>query len=617
MNKEFLLCRNILEKPQITQRGLAETLEVSLGTANRMVRECMDKGLIAAEADGYRLTEQGLEYMKPYRVDGAVILAAGFGSRFVPLTFETPKGLLEVFGERMIERQIRQLHEADIHNIIIVVGYLKEKFEYLIDQYGVKLIYNPEYLSKNNLASVYYARNEMQGKNMYLLSSDNWMRENLYHTYECDSWYSAVYKEGETSEWCFSLNKKGKVLSVKSGGRDAWVMYGSVFLSSSFLSDFLPVLEAYYHTPGTEQFYWEHVYLEMLNGTAENRLRDFPESAAGDAKLQTLLRREPPELYINKQPDDMVYEFENLEELRRFDRRYREHSDNEALELIARVFQIPESEIHEIRCVKAGMTNQSFLFEVQGRPYICRVPGPGTGLLINRRQEADAFKAVQPLGISEHVIYFDSETGYKIAEYYEGARNADASSESDMRTCMKLLKQLHHSGVTVGHEFDIRERIGFYEKLCLNYGEIPFEDYREVKAHMTELMDGLDRLNRPKVLAHVDSVADNFLFLPDGQLKLIDLEYAGMCDPLIDVAMCAIYSYYNDDQVDQLIQWYLERRPTEEEETVIYSYVALGGFLWSLWTVYKHYLGQEFGEYSIIMYRYAKRFYRKILLKSS
>lgn len=81
---------------------------------------------------------------------GAVITAAGFGSRFVPLTFETPKGLLEVFGERMIERQIKQLHEAGITDITIIVGYLKEKFEYLIDKYQVKLLYNPEYATKNN-----------------------------------------------------------------------------------------------------------------------------------------------------------------------------------------------------------------------------------------------------------------------------------------------------------------------------------------------------------------------------------------------------------------------------------------------------------------------------------
>ena len=97
-------------------------------------------------------------------MDSAVILAAGFGSRFVPMTFETPKGLLEVYGERMIERQIKQLHEAGVTDITIVVGYLKEKFEYLIDKFGVKLLYNPEYHNKNTLTTLYRAGSVLSRK---------------------------------------------------------------------------------------------------------------------------------------------------------------------------------------------------------------------------------------------------------------------------------------------------------------------------------------------------------------------------------------------------------------------------------------------------------------------
>ena len=87
-----------------------------------------------------------------------------------------------------------------------------------------------------------------------------------------------------------------------------------------------------------------------------------------------------------------------------------------------------------------------------------------------------------------------------------------------------------------------------------------------------------------------------------------------MCDPLIDVAMCAIYSYYDDPQTDRLIEIYLERQPDISEKTAVYSYVALGGFLWSLWAVYKSHVGEEFGEYTLIMYRYAKHYYRRIRL---
>lgn len=132
--------------------GNGENMDISLGTVNGLVKECLAEGYIAEEENGKEkyliLLEKGKELLKPYKVDGALIIAAGFGSRFVPLTFETPKGLLEVFGERMIERQIKQLHEVGIHDITIAVGYLKEKFEYLIDKYDVKLLYNPEYSCK-------------------------------------------------------------------------------------------------------------------------------------------------------------------------------------------------------------------------------------------------------------------------------------------------------------------------------------------------------------------------------------------------------------------------------------------------------------------------------------
>ena len=256
MNRNVIICRSILENPAITQRELAQALDVSLGTANNLVKECISEHLIALAGAGgaYELLPAGLELLKQYKVDGALIIAAGFGSRFVPLTFEMPKGLLEVFGERMIERQIRQLHEVGVQNITIVVGYLKEKFEYLIDKYDVKLLYNPEYSSKNTLTTIYRAREVLRGRNMYVLSSDNWMRHNMYHAYEGGAWYSSACMEGETSEWCLDYNKKGRIGSVSVGGIDQWVMYGPAYFSKEFSEKFLPVLEAYYELPGTEQF---------------------------------------------------------------------------------------------------------------------------------------------------------------------------------------------------------------------------------------------------------------------------------------------------------------------------------------------------------------------------
>lgn len=591
MDRMGLLCRHIKENPHCTQRELAQALDLSLGTINTLIKECSLRKLIAQEksiAGTYELTGAGDEFLEQFRVDGALIIAAGFGSRFVPLTFEMPKGLLEVFGERMIERQIRQLHEVGVTDITIAVGYLKEKFEYLIDKYDVKLLYNPEYSCKNTLTTIYRARKVLEGRNMYLLSSDNWMRSNMFHTYECGAWYSAAFMDGETSEWVLSYNKKGRITDVQVGGRDAWVMYGPVFFSKTFSEKFLPILGEYYRTPGTEQFYWEQVYLDHVD----------------QLKMD-----------INRQPDNQVYEFENLEELRQFDSRYQTHSDNKAMELVSEVFEVPESEIQDIRCLKSGMTNKSFLFQVHDRHYICRIPGPGTELLINRTEEAQVYDVIAPLNISEHVVYINGRTGYKIAKYYEGARNSRSADWTDVAQCMEVLHKLHASNLQVDHEFNMRERISFYERLCSSHGGTLFEDYEMVREWMEELMDRLDQLGRPKVLAHIDSVADNFLFLPNGSVRLIDWEYAGMCDPLIDVAMCAIYSYYDEDATEQLIRIYFDqlgREATSEERLSVYAHMALGGFLWSLWAVYKSSVGEEFGEYTLIMYRYAKRYYRKI-----
>ena len=617
MNRQALVCRNILEKPDITQREMAKNMDISLGTVNGLVKECLAEGYIAEEENGKEkyliLLEKGKELLKPYKVDGALIIAAGFGSRFVPLTFETPKGLLEVFGERMIERQIKQLHEVGIHDITIAVGYLKEKFEYLIDKYDVKLLYNPEYSCKNTLATVYRARKFLKGRNVYILSSDNWMRENMYHSYECGAWYSAAHEEGETKEWCLTFNKKGRISDVNVGGKDAWFMYGPVYLSREFSAKFLPVLEAYYQIPGTEQFYWEQPYVDMLKGEAKHRL--------GKEDKELLKQTEEAcgvpaskwdeiEMDINRQPDDQVYEFENLEELRLFDTHYQNHSDNAAMELVAEVFHVPEFQITDIKCLKSGMTNKSFLFRTGDHHCICRIPGPGTELLINREQEKEVYDAVRPLGITEHVLYLNPKTGYKISEYYENTHNASADNWDDMKTCMDMVRKLHEAGLKVGHSFNIRERISFYEKLCLEHGGIPFEDYSQVREWVNQLLDALDKMDLPQCLCHIDANVDNFLMFEDGSAKLLDWEYAGMQDPHVDIAMFCIYSLYKKEQVDHLIDLYFEGNCDDRTRIKIYCYIAVCGLLWSNWCEYKRKLGVEFGEYSLRQYRYAKDYYK-------
>ena len=256
------------------------------------------------------------------KVDNAIIMAAGTSSRFAPLSYEKPKALIEVRGEVLIERQIRQLREAGIEEVVVVTGYKAEQFEYLKDKYGVVLINNPYYLTRNNNSSIYAAREYI--KNSYICSSDNYFLTNPFESDVDESYYAAVYIEGETGEWCISEDD-GWIKDVKVGGQDSWVMLGHVFWSESFSRSFLHILEDEYEWPETADKLWETIYIEHIN--------ELP-------------------MKIRKYPADFIFEFDTLDELREFDDSYISNTRSEILTKIAGELGVEEKEIRSVKAFK-------------------------------------------------------------------------------------------------------------------------------------------------------------------------------------------------------------------------------------------------------------------------
>lgn len=256
------------------------------------------------------------------KVDNAIIMAAGTASRFAPLSYEKPKALIEVRGEVLIERQIRQLREAGIEEVVVVTGYKAEQFEYLKDKYGVVLINNPYYLTRNNNSSIYAAREYI--KNSYICSSDNYFITNPFESDVDESYYSAVYMEGDTGEWCISEDD-GWIKDVKVGGQDSWVMLGHVFWSESFSQSFLHILEDEYEWPETADKLWETIYIEHIN--------ELP-------------------MKIRKYPADFIFEFDTLDELREFDDSYISNTRSEILTKIAGELGVEEKEIRSVKAFK-------------------------------------------------------------------------------------------------------------------------------------------------------------------------------------------------------------------------------------------------------------------------
>ncbi|MGN8800982.1 NTP transferase domain-containing protein [Candidatus Merdisoma sp. HCP28S3_D10] len=258
-----------------------------------------------------------------YKVDNAIIMAAGTSSRFAPLSYERPKALIEVRGEILIERQIRQLKEAGIKEIILVVGYKKEQFEYLEEKYGVILVENKEYLVRNNNSSIYAVKEYL--KNSYVCSSDNYFMENPFETSVDDAYYAAVFSQGQTKEWCMEEDKDGYISNVTIGGENAWYMLGHTFWSEEFSRKFIEILENIYDLPGTRELLWESIFMEHLD------------------KLK---------MKIRKYTENYIFEFDTLDELREFDTSYVENTRSHILKSISKELECKEKDIREVQAVK-------------------------------------------------------------------------------------------------------------------------------------------------------------------------------------------------------------------------------------------------------------------------
>lgn len=576
MNKQdfdLLLC---LKKASfINQRALAKTSGYSLGLVNASLKKLLENGFLNPD---FSLTKKAISLFEKNAPKRAVILAAGPGIRMVPINAEIPKALLHVKGETLIERQIKQLKSVGINDITVVVGFLKDKFEYLIDKYSVKLIFNPEYFSKNNLYSLSLIKEGLE--NCYIVPCDLWCENNPFNKYELYPWYMVTDEITLNSD--VRVNRKGQLVKVsfaQSGNR----MLGICYLDGKAGKKVSERLKTMSVEIKYDNSFWEEVLYE------NKKMLALSKTVSSDAN----------------------FEINTYEQLRDID------SDSlqlksEKISIIADAMNCNTQEIVDIKIQKKGMTNRSFLFSLRNKRYIMRIPGEGTDNLINRREEADVYKVIWDKNLCDDIVYINPENGYKITAFLENARVCDSESSEDVKRCMKRLREFHNMKLSVKHTFDIFEKIEFYQSLWLNK-DSQYIDYENTKANVFSLKNYIDKYKLPYCLTHIDAVPDNFLFCTDKngneEIRLIDWEYSAMQDPHVDIAMFIIYAMYTREQAEQLIDAYFTEGCDSKTRIKIYCYISACGLLWSNWCEYKRDLGVEFGEYSLKQYRFAKEYY--------
>ena len=565
MRKDEFYVLNSLYNGSIGRVGCSADLEQVRALNNHDTYKALEKqGLIFDS----KLTEAGLKLLEPYKVNNAVILAAGASTRFIPLSLEQPKGLFEVKGERLIERQIQQLQSAGIKNITIVLGYKKEMFYYLQDKYGVKFIINDAFNIKNNIESLYLARKEL--KNTYICVSDSYFVENPFNQYEFQTFNAGVSVSENMYEMYVDTDADGRIVLMQEARDQGQILLGHAFWRKEFGDAFIALAEADREIGKYNNSFWEWMVKDNLQYM--------------------------PPMYFKEYASGNIFEFDYFEELRKFDTHYLGHTHSEIIRNIKLVFRCDEEDIADFRNVSKGMTNTSFIFKIDGVDYIYRHPGDGTESIISRRNEKTSLIKAKQLGVDPTYIYADVNEGWKISVFIPEFREPDYESFEDSKKVLSVLRKLHGSDVKVDYGMKPWEDSLDTEKLLISKDPNCFKPYEELKEKIGRLYQMTIGDGIQKCFCHGDTYQPNWMLKPDGDVILIDWEYSGYSDPGIDVGYYIVDAMYEFDKAEEFIKEYLQDKYNETTRFHSMAYTAIIAYYWFVWAMYRESCGAVMGE---------------------
>lgn len=559
---------------KVSQRQIVEKLHYSLGTVNSVLKDLKSSGLID---EHYRIKEKGLDTLLPYKVTNAVIMAAGVSSRYEPLFNDKPKGLMVVKGEVLIERQIKQLLEAGIEEIYLVVGFKKELFFYLEEKYGVHILVNSDYALRNNNGTIYFVRNYLD--NSYICSSDDYFVENPFELYNYTSYYSAEFMQGKTGERGVILDSHDRIIGTYPGAHNSWGLIGHSYWDRDFSKVFIQKLSTIYDDAETKPLLWERIFDKYI--------------------------AELPPMYLKKYKH-VIYEFDNLNELRSFDPFFVINLDEDIINNLCHLFKCDQSDLHHFDILEVGKANNLFTFECKDEKYIYRNCSPLLKRIVDRKREAQIQKLVSKVGIDNTVIYINPKDGWKVSRFIDLNKN-DIFSRNSLEEIVKVVKKLHEEGSP--YNYDFKKEIQKLHRLLDGVSDV-YENFSKELADGISLLQGyVDKDNWPKCLCH-NNIAVSTIIRDEQAISLIDWETAGMNDPGYDIAGMAM----EENNVTKVLDLYFDHPATFEEKRHVYACAAILEYYRMILAIYLEINGRNLQDQMYYWYKSAKK-YKKIALE--
>ena len=510
-----------------------------------------------------KLTSKALNALQPYKVNNAVILAAGASTRFIPLSLEQPKGLYEVRNEKLIERQICQLKQAGIDDITLVLGYKKEMFYYLEDKYQVKFIINDSFNIKNNIESLRLAQSIIS--NTYMCVSDDYFMENPFNQFEYRCFFSGSSTSEKTDEMYAITDSNNRITRLEKGLDGGRILLGHCFFDKQFSQKFFEIVNSLTNNGKYDKAFWEWLVKDYLN-SFDN-------------------------IYFKEFSPNTIFEFDYFDDLRKFDTNYLGYSHSDIMRNIKLIFRCDEEDIINFRNVSKGLTNKSFVFEINGIEYIYRHPGDGTESIVNRKNEKKSLVLAKQFGIDPTYIYLDVNEGWKISQFIADFREPDYNSFNDSKLIIKTLRKLHNLPITVDYGLDpIKDSIEI-EKLLKQKDPNCFKPYQQLKENILKLYSLTENDGIEKCFCHGDTYQPNWMILPDNSVILIDWEYSGVSDPGIDIGYYIVDGQYDFQQAEQFIKEYLQQDYNPTTRLHYLCYISIIAYYWFVWALYRESCG--------------------------